>query len=89
MALRQNLSFPVEKLLQLLIRILDIPEFLGKNLGKIPTKKSTNLQDLARSCQEIQEKNWQKWMKTNKNWRQPQLFALPTKLSRSEIQYFV
>ena len=38
-----------------MIRILDILGFLVKNLSKILTKKSKNLQDLARSCQEIQE----------------------------------
>ena len=41
--------------MELLIGILDIRGFLGKNLANIPTKKSKKLQDLAKSCQETQE----------------------------------
>ena len=42
--------------MKLLPRILQIPETLGKNLGKILTKSAKNMYDLARSCQELQEK---------------------------------
>ena len=38
-----------------MIRILDILGFLVKNLAKTLTKNAKNLQDLAKSCQEIQE----------------------------------
>ena len=48
-------SYVELKLLELLISVLDIPGFLGKNLAKTLTKKSTNFQDLVRSCKEIQE----------------------------------
>ena len=37
------------------MRILNILGFFGKNLAKILIKESKNLQDFARSCQEIQE----------------------------------
>ena len=43
-------------ILKLLPRILQFPESLGKNLGKILTKSAKNMYDLARSCQELQEK---------------------------------
>ena len=47
---------PVENILKLLTRILPFPESLGKNLDKILTKSARNMYDLARSCQELQEK---------------------------------
>ena len=42
--------------MKLLPRILQIPETLGKDLAKILTKSAKNMYDLARSCQELQEK---------------------------------
>ena len=42
--------------MKLLSRILQFPETLGKNLDKILTKSAKNMYDLARSCQELQEK---------------------------------
>ena len=42
--------------MKLLPRILQILETLGKNLGKVLTKCANNMYDLARSCQELQEK---------------------------------
>ena len=47
---------PSVKYLEILPRILQIPETLGKNLGKTLTKSAKNMYDLARSCQELQEK---------------------------------
>ena len=38
------------------VKYLEILETLGKNLGKILTKSAKNMYDLARSCQELQEK---------------------------------
>ena len=49
-------SIPVENILKFLPRILHFPESLGKNLDKILTKSAKNMYDLARSCQELQEK---------------------------------
>ena len=49
-------QYPVENILKLLPRILQFPESLGKNLDKILTKSAKNMYDLARSCQEVQEK---------------------------------
>ena len=46
----------MENILKLLPRILQFPESLGKNLDKILTKSANNMYDLARSCQELQEK---------------------------------
>ena len=46
----------MEHILKPLPRILQFPETLGKNLYKILTKSAKNMFDLARSCQELQEK---------------------------------
>ena len=46
----------MENILKLLPRILQFPESLCKNLDKILTKSAKNMYDLARSCQELQEK---------------------------------
>ena len=44
------------KYLETLAKNLPNLETLGKNLGKILTKSAKNMYDLARSCQELQEK---------------------------------
>ena len=89
-------KLPSVKTLELLIRILDIPGFLNKSRVKILTKKST------RSCKIVQRNSREKLTKVNENKQKtdancnlisvpimPLLSALPTKPSRSEIQYFV
>ena len=86
--------------MKFLIEILQFRKIFGESLGKILFKSAKKIYDLARSCHEFKRKTDKSERKQAKTKTEAnfclisvpvisQLFALPTKLSRSEFQYFV